>query len=436
MHGPGDNGLSIYNHSDTTPRMFFSELGNIGIGTAFPVSTLHISDGVYGGIDSTVSELQIEDNDHVAFALNSPSDMYGSIYFRDSDDVSNSASGFIRYRHDADDMVFRTASSDRLTISSSGKVGIGTMDPWEFLHVNGNSGSTYMRVEDTAENSYAGLKLANDARTWFVRIENNDRFQIRDQTVATNPFTIEGAAPSNSMWIGSNGYVGIGRNNPEGQLHISNLEDALVILEADSDNTVGGEDQNPRLELRQDGGAVIGALGFEAGANLIYVDSLENSLYLVNDKAGPLQLGTDNKARLTIDANGYIGVRTTSPSHILTVNGVACSEHSAWDTFSDIRLKDVSGFYQYGLDEISRLNPIQFSYKEDNPLNLSTDEEQVGISAQELEEIIPEAVTIQEDGYRTVNNDPVVWAMVNAIKELKSENDELRARIEAIEGRE
>jgi len=46
---------------------------------------------------------------------------------------------------------------------------------------------------------------------------------------------------------------------------------------------------------------------------------------------------------------------------------------------------------------------------------------------------IPDAVTIESDGYRTASNDPVFWAMVNAIKELKAENDDLKERIRALE---
>jgi len=34
-----------------------------------------------------------------------------------------------------------------------------------------------------------------------------------------------------------------------------------------------------------------------------------------------------------------------------------------------------------------------------------------------------------------VNNDPIIWAMLNAIKELKAENESLRKRIEVLESR-
>jgi cell division septum initiation protein DivIVA len=32
-----------------------------------------------------------------------------------------------------------------------------------------------------------------------------------------------------------------------------------------------------------------------------------------------------------------------------------------------------------------------------------------------------------------VNNDPIIWAMVNSIKQLKAENDQLKQRLDALE---
>jgi hypothetical protein len=57
----------------------------------------------------------------------------------------------------------------------------------------------------------------------------------------------------------------------------------------------------------------------------------------------------------------------------------------------------------------------------------------VGFAAQEVQKVIPEAVQENSNGYLTVNNDPIILAMFNAIKELKAENDQLRRRVETLE---
>lgn len=105
----------------------------------------------------------------------------------------------------------------------------------------------------------------------------------------------------------------------------------------------------------------------------------------------------------------------------------------SWLASSDERLKDVYGGFSAGLDGILKLDPVYYSYKAGNTRNLPDDQTYVGVVAQNVESAIPDAVTVGEDGYLNVNNDPIIWAMVNSIKELKAENDALRARIEALE---
>lgn len=107
----------------------------------------------------------------------------------------------------------------------------------------------------------------------------------------------------------------------------------------------------------------------------------------------------------------------------------------SWLASSDERLKDVYGGFSAGLDGILKLDPVYYSYKAGNTRNLPDDQTYVGVVAQNVKSAIPDAVTVGEDGYLNVNNDPIIWAMVNSIKELKAENDELRARIEALEAK-
>ena len=54
-----------------------------------------------------------------------------------------------------------------------------------------------------------------------------------------------------------------------------------------------------------------------------------------------------------------------------------------------------------------------------------------GIIAQEIEEILPECIDISHQGAKTVNTDPITWALVNAVKELSTQNDALKARLDA-----
>ena len=48
-------------------------------------------------------------------------------------------------------------------------------------------------------------------------------------------------------------------------------------------------------------------------------------------------------------------------------------------------------------------------------------DEHIGVVAQEVQRVIPEAVTQNAKGYLLVNNDPVLWSMVNAIQQQQRE---------------
>ena len=53
----------------------------------------------------------------------------------------------------------------------------------------------------------------------------------------------------------------------------------------------------------------------------------------------------------------------------------------------------------------------------------------VGLVAQEVQKVIPEAVTENSTGYLLVNNDPILWSMLNAIKEQQGMIEEQKALI-------
>ena len=67
-----------------------------------------------------------------------------------------------------------------------------------------------------------------------------------------------------------------------------------------------------------------------------------------------------------------------------------------------------------------KLHPVRFTYKKDNPLGLPSDHPTTGFIAQEVQKVIPEAVHENKNGYLELNVDPIHWAAVNAVKELKT----------------
>jgi hypothetical protein len=54
--------------------------------------------------------------------------------------------------------------------------------------------------------------------------------------------------------------------------------------------------------------------------------------------------------------------------------------------------------------------------------------------AQEVQKVIPEAVTANANGFLMVNNDPIIWSMLNAIKEQQTQIEELKREVRRLRG--
>ena len=119
-------------------------------------------------------------------------------------------------------------------------------------------------------------------------------------------------------------------------------------------------------------------------------------------------------------SSGNVGIGLTNPTYQLqlSTDSAAKPGTSTWTIASDERLKDIRAPFTRGLDAINGLNTIYFNYKKDNPLELPSEKEYVGIKAQDAQRVIPEAVSTDEQGYLHVTNDSIIWTAVNAIKEL------------------
>ncbi len=205
---------------------------------------------------------------------------------------------------------------------------------------------------------------------------------------------------SNTVILGNNANVGIGTSNPVYKLDIA-----------------GGMNLNKGIST----GVAIRCNGAEA---LMY-----NGTYF--------SFGFGNTGNYSVFGRKLcIGTTSDPGEHHLVVNGTAAKPGGgSWATWSDERLKDIHGVYLKGLSEITRLQPVSFSYRKENPVNLPDDGEYAGLVAQEVQELFPEAVTQGADGYLQLDIHPVNIALINAVKELKAENDRLRSENDQINSR-
>jgi hypothetical protein len=131
---------------------------------------------------------------------------------------------------------------------------------------------------------------------------------------------------------------------------------------------------------------------------------------------------------MRIKGTGSIGIGTSAPTAKLSVNGTANNATGTWGVFSDERVKTISNDFTDGLNIIKQINPVKFRYNEEAPFK--TDEEQIGIIAQDLEKIAPYMVSKQAyrqfNDLREVNNQAYVFLLINAVKEQQVQIESLQ----------
>lgn len=124
---------------------------------------------------------------------------------------------------------------------------------------------------------------------------------------------------------------------------------------------------------------------------------------------------------LTVLKNGNVGIMTTEPGYPLQVAGDAAKTGGgSWSNASDIRLKVIHGPYTRGLGDILKLHSIRFHYRKDNLRRLPGNREEIGFIAQEVQDVFPECITENKDGYLDFNMHAVNVALVNAVRELNA----------------
>jgi hypothetical protein len=116
--------------------------------------------------------------------------------------------------------------------------------------------------------------------------------------------------------------------------------------------------------------------------------------------------------------------------------GMIRATNNIYAYYSDERLKDFEGKIPNALDKVCQLGGYYFRENElAKELGYDDDKRQVGVSAQEVEKILPEVVhvapisdTEAANGveYKTVSYDKLVPLLIESIKELKAEIDELK----------
>ncbi len=317
----------------------------------------------------------------------------------DSSGGDNTASGFVALYNNSTGSSNTASGSDALLYNTTGS-------------------------SNTAFGTYAGFTLDNSSIT-----ASGNTFLGEQSGMSTGTLTNATAVGANAEVAASNAMVLGSINGVNG---------------ASANTKVGIGITAPQFTLDLHGGIlhVGGNVPQTHSAEGVYLDwnaltGTTGETDFVNNQGGgnggfafmnTLSSGTPVSTLMFIAGSGKVGIGTTAPDSLLTVNGSADKPSGgSWGTYSDGRLKTLHGNYTAGLSEIMKLHPVRYRYKEQNAMNIRDHDEHVGFVAQDVQRVIPEAVTTNSSGYLLVNNDPILWTMLNAIKEQQREFQQQQA---------
>ncbi len=313
------------------------------------------------------------------------------------------------------------ALGDDINLSQNYSVGIGEdidisgVQTFGFgRHIN----ASYSGCMLFGDFSFSGSPLSPTMDNQFaVRASGGLRF-----------YTTNNYDPLNMVTIKSyTGDLGIGTNSPRHKLNVVD----------DEDETDGSDGAFIDIENLNNASGVASAIRFKNGTSS---DAFKSAIFFKDTGSygrGSLMFAVNNNAnnydvkytdsKLTIEQDGSVCVHTNSSAYDFYVNGNAGGS-GAWHNTSDVRLKKDIHTIKNPLQKVMKLRGVNFKWKDESKGKKT----QMGFIAQEAEKVIPEVVD-KSDKYYTMQYAPVTALLVEAVKELKKENDDLKKRLEKLE---
>ena len=403
---------------------------NVGIGTTTPQTSLQVN-----GTHSVF-------NAHFGQGTNNSSGVWGGISLGYSEAANTGyrkvgivakAVGDGAARQDLHFLVDTVSDSNPANIGdtkmmiayNNGYVGIGNSAPLALLDLGPTGGQKfYLYSDGSTVKAGLGVDLSGSSRELSIfnsssnGTTGNISFGYRHET---------GGAYTENMRLVSSGHLGLGTTSFAPtvlkQLKIGNMGSGAVGDIYDANIAAGAS----RLILATASGTGVipiisgrhysAAYGYDIWVHYsfpwnVYFDARgEDEGFIwrnyTNVNAGEITL---------MDLDGESGVGT------LTVKG----DVVAYGSPSDKRLKENIKPIESALDKVEKLQGVTFDWKEsDSILEIKED---IGFIAQDVQKVVPELVRENENGMLSLRHQGITPILLEAIKELKAEIEELKSK--------
>ncbi|HDH53198.1 MAG TPA: tail fiber domain-containing protein [Nitrospirae bacterium] len=138
-----------------------------------------------------------------------------------------------------------------------------------------------------------------------------------------------------------------------------------------------------------------------------------------------------NAGDFIIDTAGNVGIGTDSPNYKLQIGEAGDGTEAranAWNTLSDGSLKTNLVKINNAVGKISRINGYYFNWK-----NGSDTRRHVGLIAQEVQKVLPEIVSEDSKGVKSLDYSKITSLLIEAVKEQQKTITELTGKVNKLE---
>jgi hypothetical protein len=410
--------ISFYEDTGTTAKFFWdASAERLGIGTSSPSAQLSLHGDVstaYDGTATTSATYQQHivntntgANTGAFLALSSNDNGTGTAVIGSIGGSTLKDSQLVFLTRDG------SASGDpiaeRMRIDSSGNVGIGTSSPAQKLHVNGGQ-YTGLRLETTNAlgASYIDFGDNSDADVGGIVYWHTDN-SMRLMTNAAEAMRLDSSGnllvgTTNTNTVAASGFT----VQPDGQIFASSdNQQVLTLTRRGSDGEIA--------RFRNSIGSTVGTIGTDTTFAKFNVKGTNNSgLQFHTNYILPISSAngiSDN----TVDIGNSV-VRFKDGYFFGTVNA------ANFNTTSDATLKTNVETLTGSLDAVKSLRGVSFDWLENG-------NSEVGVIAQEVEAVLPDVVSTNDQGIKSVKYGNMVALLIEAMKEQQAQIDELKAKL-------
>ena len=346
---------------------------------------------------------------------------------------------------------------------TGGNVGIGTTSPTQQLHLTG-----YARLFGISVNETGGTISAfiGYEKAWTGTGSSNS-LAIAAETSNSLKFYTNGSATLRAI-IDTSGNFGIGTASPSAKIHATlGTNGTIMILDgANSSNRIwhGFDGTGAYIEVNGDSSSnrILRLQGYDGSSSYtqFFINAATNRIYTsstsfgINHTAPDCALSVNGVVHIGNGGNflymggnagstGSWGSRhyTSGGNHVINANSFTFDNvgyGSTWSVtfnsgnitasgnvtaYSDVRLKTNIETLTNALEKVLSLRGVSY-----NRTDIDTERTHIGVIAQEIEQILPEVISENENGIKSVSYGNIVGILIEAIKELKKQLDDVKSQ--------